>query len=343
IAQVLEARFPALCATQPELLAHHYTEAGMLAQAMPYWQQAGQRAVQRSAHVEAIAHLSKGLELLKIVPDSPARARQELGLQVALGPALMVAKGWGAPEVEPVYARARELAQQVEEGPELFPIVWGLWRFYFVRTEYQTARELAEQCLSLAQRVHDTALLLLAHQVLGATAYYLGEVPLGRVHLEQGLALYDPQEHRPLAFRYGLDLGVWCLSYAAIPLWLLGYPDQALQRSREALTLAQELSHPVSLAAALFYIAITHHMRRDSDAVQECAEAAIALSSEQGFALYLAGGTAMRGWALSVQGHAEEGMTQLRQGMAALQAMGAKLDSTRFLSMLAEAHDSMGQ
>jgi predicted ATPase len=344
IAQVLEARFPEFCETQPELLAYHYTEADVLAQAIPYWQRAGQRALQRSAHAEAIAHFRKGLALLKIVPDSPARARQELGLLVALGPALMVAKGWGAPEVEPVYARARELSQQVEESPELFPVLWGLWRFYFVRAEYQTARDLAEQCLSLAQRVHDTALLLLAHQVLGATVYYRGEVTLGRVHLEQGLALYDPQEHRPLAVRYGLDLGVWCLSYVAHPLWLLGYPDQALQRSREALTLAQELSHPVSLAAALFYRAITHHLRRESDAVQACAEAAIALASEQGFALYLAVGTAMRGWALSVQGHAEEGMTQLRQGMAALQAMGGvKLDSTRYLGMLAEAHDRMGQ
>ena len=343
IAQVLEAQFSDLCEMQPELLAHHYTEAGVMAHAIPYWQQAGQRAVQRSAHAEAIAHFRKGLDLLKILPDSSERAQQELGLQVALGPALMVTKGWGAPEVEPVYARARELSQQVEESPELFPILWGLWRFYLVRAEYQTARALAEQCLSLAQRVNDTALLLLAHQVLGATAYILGEESLSRVHLEQGLALYDPQEHRPLAFRYGLDLGVWCLSYVPHPLWLLGYPDQALQRSREALTLAQELSHPVSLAAALFYRAITHYWRRESDAVQECAEAAIALASEQGFALYLAVGTAMRGWALSMQGRAEEGTTQLRQGMAALQAMGVKLDSPRFLGMLAEAHDGIGQ
>jgi len=168
-------------------------------------------------------------------------------------------------------------------------------------------------------------------------------VTLGRAHLEQGLALYDPQEHRALAFRYGLDLGVWCLSYVAWPLWLLGYPDQALQRSHEALTLAQELSHPISLAAALFYVALTHHLRRESVAVQECAEAAIALSSEAGFGLYLALGTAIRGWALSAQGHAEEGMAQTRQGMAAFQALGVKLYLPCYLAMLAEAYDSMGQ
>ena len=162
-----------------------------------------------------------------------------------------------------MYARARALSQQVGESPEIFPVLWGLWRFYFVRAQYQTARELAEQCLSLAQRVQDPALLLVDHHALGSTVYYLGEVPSGRVHLEQGLALYNPQEHRALAFRYGLDLGVWCLSYVAWPLWLLGYPDQALTRSHEALTLAQELSHPISLAAAFYYTALLHHMRRE--------------------------------------------------------------------------------
>jgi tetratricopeptide (TPR) repeat protein len=290
IAQVLEAQFPDLCATQPELLAQHYTEAGLSAQAIPYWQRAGQRAGQRSAHAEAIAHLSKGLELLQSLPDTPERARQELGLQVALGPALMVAKGWGAPEVEHVYARARALSQQVGESPELFPVLWGLWRFYLVRAEYQTARELGEQCLSLAQRVQDSALLLLAHLALGGTMYLMGELPPARAQLEQGLAFYNPQEHRALAFHYGLDLGVWCLSYVAWPLALLGYPDQALTRIHEALTLAQELAHPISLAAALYYAALLHYVRREGPAAQECAEAAIALSHEQGFPAVLGAG-----------------------------------------------------
>jgi TOMM system kinase/cyclase fusion protein len=343
IAQVVEARFPELCETQPELVARHYTEAGLSVQAIPYWQRAGQRAGQRSAHAEAIAHLSKGLELLQSLPDTPERARQELGLQVTLGPALMIAKGWGAPEVEYVYARARALSQQVGESPELFPVLWGLWRFYLVRAEYQAARELGEQCLSLAQRVQDSALLLSAHLALGGTLYLLGELPPARAHLEQGLALYTPQEHRALAFRYGLDLGVWCLSYVAWPLALLGYPDQALTRIREALALAQELSHPSSLAAALYYAALLHYVRREGPAAQECAEAAIALSRGQGFALYVALGTNVRGWALSVQGRVEEGMAQMRQGRAALQTMGATLWWPAYLAWLAEAYDGMGQ
>src|SRR5262249_31079078 len=205
------------------------TEAGVLAPASVYWQRAGQRAIERSAPLEAIAHLSKGLEVLGALPDTPACAQQELGVQIALGQAWMAAKGQGVPEVERAYTRARELCQQVGETPELFPVLWGLWRFYLVQAEYRTARELAERCLSLAQRVHDPALLLVAHYTLGATLYVLGELTLSRAHLEQGLALYERQQHHHLAFRYGMDLGVWCLSYGAWPLWQLGYPDQALR------------------------------------------------------------------------------------------------------------------
>jgi len=161
--------------------------------------------------------------------------------------------------------------------------------------------------------------------------------------LEQGLALYNPQEHRTLAFRYGLDLGVWCLAYMAWPLWLLGYPDQALTRSHEAIALAQELSHPISLAAALAYAAWLHHARREGTAAQECAEAAIELSRERGFAQYLAVGKPLRGWALAVQGQGDEGITQLRQGLVAVKAVGSALDWPRFLLLLAEACGQVGQ
>ena len=331
IAQVLEARFPEVGETQPELLAHHYTEAGLMAQAIPYWQQAGQRAIERSAHLEAIAHLTKGLEVLRTLSDSPERAQQELGLQIALGQAWMAAKGQGVPEVERAYTRARELCRQVGETPELFPVLWGLWRFYLVQAEYQTARELAEQCLSLAQRVHDPALLLAAQYTLGGTLFHLGELAPGRAHLEQGMALYDRQQHHHLAFRYGMDLGVWCLSYVAWPLWQLGYPDQALKRNNEAITLAQELSHPLSLAAALDYAAMLHYSRREGQATQERAEAGMALSSEKGLPMFLAMGMIMRGWALAVQGQGEEGIAHLHQGLAAFRAAGAEISRSRDL------------
>ena len=163
IAQVLDERFPDTIATQPELLAHHYTEAGLSAQAVPYWQRAGQRAIERSANVEAISHLTKGLEVLKTLPETPERNQQELTLQLALGAPLLMIKGHAAPEVEHAYTRAQELCQQVGDSPQLFSALVGLWRFYLNRARLQTARELAEQCFALAQRVQDPALLQEAH------------------------------------------------------------------------------------------------------------------------------------------------------------------------------------
>jgi predicted ATPase len=343
IALVLEAQFPAIVDQQPELLAHHYTEAGLLTQAILYWQRAGQRAIARSAHAEAISHLTQGLTLLQTLPETPARTQQELTLQTALGPALMATKGQGAPEVGQAYARARALCQQVGEDPQLFPVLFGLWRFYVVQAEHQTAREVAEQCLSLAQRLHDPALLLPAHLTLGASFYHLGEVASARTHLEQGIALYAPQEHRALAFRYGMDLGAWCLSYVSFVLWLLGYADQARRRAHEALTLARDLSHPFSLAATLVYVSIIHCWRREGHVTRERAEAAVALASEQGFPQWVALGTIQRGWALAEQGLGVEGIAQMHQGLAAFRATGSEVARPWFLARLVEAYGKAGQ
>ena len=244
IAQVLEAQFPDICETQPELLAQHYTEAGLMAQAIPYWQQAGQRAIERSANLEAIGHLTKGLEVLTTLPDTPDRTRQELDLQTALGPALRNIKGWSAPEAAQAYTRARELCQQVGETPQLFPVLFGLWTSSIVRPEFQTARELGEQLLRLGQHASDPTLLLQAHWVLGFTLFFMGAFAPARAHLEHVMALYDPQQHRSHTLLYGQDPGATSLYYAALALWYLGYPDQALQRGQQAVTLAQELSHP---------------------------------------------------------------------------------------------------
>src|SRR5262249_37927324 len=184
IAQVLEERFPE---TQPELLAHHYTEAGLIGQAIPYWLRAGERAARRSAHIEAISHLTKGLELLKTLPDTPERIQQELTLQIAIGVSLMATKGWAAPEVERVYGRARELCQQTGETARLFWVSMGLFAFYFIRGELQTAYELGEQLLRLAQSVQDSAFLVGAHYALGATLFQLGEFVSAQEHFEQVL------------------------------------------------------------------------------------------------------------------------------------------------------------
>jgi predicted ATPase len=343
IAQVLEERFPDTVKTQPELLAHHYTEAGLIEQAIPYWQRAGQRAVERSANVEAIAHLTRGLELLKTLPEGPERIQQELDFQIALGPALIATKGYAAPEVEGAYARALELCRQVGETPQLFPVLRGLWGFYLVRAELQTAREIGEQLLSLAQREGDRAFLLEAYRVLGATLFYLGELVPAQAHMEQMITLYDPQKHRSLAFLYGHDPAVVSLSDQGWTLWLLGHPDQVLMRSKKAITLARELSHTYSLAYALNLATVHHQIRREEQAVQELAKEAIALSTEHGFPLLLAGETILRGWALSEQGEVEEGIKQIEKGLAAWRATGSELVWSYFLALLAEAHGKAGQ
>jgi class 3 adenylate cyclase/predicted ATPase len=343
IAQVLEQQFPETVETQPELLAQHYTEAGLIAQAVGYWQGAGQCAIERSAYLEAISHLTKGLELLKTLSDTPERVQQELTLYIILGPALRVTKGVAAPEVEAAYHRARELCRQVGKTPQLFPVLRGLVLFYINRGELQTARELGEQMLSLAQHLQDSARLADAHIMLGNALLFLKELGSARTHLEQGIALYNPQQHHsPGLIDSTLD-GVFGLSRLAQILWLLGYPDQSLQRCQEALTLAQELSHPIILANALCFAAILHQYRREVRMTYKWAEAALVLSREQGFAFRLAQATILRGWALVEQGQGEAGIAQIRQGLAAQQATGWVPWNASSHALLAEACGKVGQ
>ena len=343
IAQVLEEQFSDTKDTQPELLAYHYTEAGLGEQAIPYWRQAGQRASQRSAHVEAVRHLTTGLKLLKALPDTPAYAEVELTLQIALGAPLMATKGWAAPEVEQAYARARELCQQAGETPQLFPALRGLWSFYAVRAEFQTAREFGQELLRIAQRACNPILLLEAHLTLGATFLWLGEFAAAREHLEKGVSLYDPQQLRSHISIYGLDPAMICLSYAAYAHWYLGYPEQALKSSRAAVASAQELALPFGVAYALDHAAELHQYRREEHTVQEQTSGVIALSTEHGYPLYAARGHMLRGWVLAEKGQTAEGITQIRQGLDDYRATGQRSLQAYFLALLAEAHGRGGQ
>ena len=342
-AQAIEGLYRDLLEEHYSELAHHYSRSRNVEKAVEYLKLAGQQEVQRSANAEAVSHLTAALELLKTLPDTPERTQQELTLQITLGFPLAAAKGQGAPEVERVYTRARELCQQVGETPQLFPVLFGLWRIYNFRSELQTARELAEELMSLARNAQDPALLLQAHRALGAALFYHGEVGASQAHLEQAITLYESQQHRSYAFLYGIDLGVYCLTFAAYALWLLGYPEQALKRVQEALTLAQGLSHPYSLAFALAHSALLHQYRREVQAAQEQAEAAIVVCTEQGFPYWLAMGTILRGWVLAEQGQEEEGIAQMRQGLAAYRATGAELRRPYYISLLAEAYGKEGQ
>jgi predicted ATPase len=343
-AQVIVERFPEMAEMQPELVAHHYTEASLAAPAVAYWQRAGQHAIARSANPEALQHLTKGLELLATLPETQARAQQELDLQLALGPVLAATRSWATSEVEQTYARARVLCQQVGETPQLFPALRGLCWFYMNRGALPMARELGEQLVArLTQGATVPMLRLAAHAVLGSTLFHLGEYSNAWMHLEQCISLTDPMTQWALALRHGDAPGVGGLAHMAPTLWCLGYPARALQWSQQALEQARALAHPYSLAVTQFWAAYLHHRRREAPAVQAHAEALLTLATAQGFSLYAGYGTLLQGWALAMQGQGETGLEQMRQGLAAVLATGQMLAQPRCLVLLAEAVGHTGQ
>ena len=284
IAQVLEAQFPALVETQPELVAQHYTAAGCTEQAVVYWQRAGQQASDRSAHLEAISHVTTGIELLKTLPETPEHTQHALTLHIALGAALLMTKGQAAPEVEQAYTQARALCQQVGETPELVPVLFGLWRFYLVRPQLHTARELGETLLRLAQQAHDPALAVIAHYALGSTWFWLGALPAARQHLEEGIARYTPDQRRAPAFRMGQDPGVACRSLCrAGPSGCWGTRRKPWPASTRPWRWRTSCRIPLVWRLRGVVAAFVSQFRRDVPAVHEQAEAAVALSTEQGF------------------------------------------------------------
>jgi class 3 adenylate cyclase/predicted ATPase len=343
IAQTLEERFPETAETQPELLAHHYTEAGRTEQAITYWQRAGQRASERSAYQEAISHLTTGLSLLQTLPETLERHQQELPLQTALGTASVILRGHGAPEVETAYTRARILCQQLGDTQDVFPVLLGLCRFYAVRTDFSLARQLGEDLLALAKRRDELSLYLMAHYALGTPCLWMGELLLAHSHLEESIARDTPAQRRSSLFRVGQDPGVASRIFIAYTLWLLGYPDQALARAHDALALATKLAHPFNDAFALLCASLIGQLRGEGEEVYDRAEAAVTLSTEQGFTLWLSGSIILRGWALTVRGQREAGLRQIHRGLADWRASGAELTLPYFLALLAEGYGTLNQ
>jgi predicted ATPase len=341
IAEVLAERFPETLKTQPELLAHHYTEAGLCDQAIPYWQQAGQQALQRSAYQEAIGQVTKGLELIQMLSRTPGHLEQELTLQTVFSSAVVAMQGQGSHEAFVALDRARELCHEVDDPQRLFPVLRGLWMYSLQQKDSQKTSELAEQLLALAERQQDTVLCIVAHQVMGATLVLLGAFAAGRDHCEQGIALYDRQQHQRLGPLYGQDPGVSCLVYGAWSLWHLGYPDQALNWSQEAIDLAQDVSHPVSLSWALSAASWTHTYRREGRAAYELAEAAIDVATTHDFPHWIAMGKLMRGQALAELGHWDSAVAQIREGTESYHATGARTNSA--LVPLAKVYGQSGR
>jgi predicted ATPase len=309
-----------------------------------HWYKAGQQAAQQSAHLEAIGHLRKGLEVLMTLPESAERDRQELTLQTTLGPALMATKGYGTIEAGEVYFRARELCEQGAESRELFTVGWGLFAHHLVRAEYHDARELAEQLLGLAGELAETENFIEAHLAFGVTSMYLGELKATRESLEALVSLYDPERHATLAFRYGgFDPGVMARSYLAATLWLLGHVELAITHADEAQALMRRLDHPYTLARSLYWDAILRQFIGDWQAMRARAEEATAIAVEHGFSLVQAVGPIMLGWSLLGQGHGAEGAQKIRQSLDAYRAGGAAMQLTHFLIPLAEAEQNFGR
>jgi len=340
IVQVLVKQFPESAAARPEIIAHHYTEAGLGTEAISYWQQAGKLAVERFANQEAIAHLTKGLELIEDLPKNPEHSRQELMLQLALGPPLSLLKGFAAPEVEAAYSRALNLSQQAGGILLRFPALWGLWHFYVLRAEFPKAITLAEQLISFTQTADDTVPVSDAFRARGQTFLLTGEFSQAKTYLEKGIVLDNGRQQRTYNAE---DPGVVCRSFSALAHWFLGYPDQALRRSHEAVTLAQELSHPFSLSAAHHFKALLHLFRRESRPSLEQAEAAMAIAADQGFVFFIAFDTMLRGWALAEQGESEEGISQMLQGLDAYRATGAEAHLPQWLAVLADSYGKLDQ
>jgi DNA-binding SARP family transcriptional activator/predicted ATPase len=331
-------------------LAWHFQEAGIDEKAIHYLRQAGERAAQLSAYQEAIAHLTRGLEVLTAQPDPSSedhrlvRAEQELALQLALAMAWQGIKGTQSPEVEKAYTRARELCQQMGKTTQLCQVLGGLSNMHYVRAEHPTARELAEEALSLAQQSEGGLLAALAHTYLGFVLFCLGEFPAARANFHQMTSLYKPhQHHRDLVFLRGSDHGLSALAYNACCLWCLGYPEQASQRSQEALALARELSHPFTLADVLCFAGcLFNELRRDPGALRSSSDELVHLANEKGMPTWIGMGTRCHGEALAMLGEIQEGMAQMREGIAVDTSVDARIYQSGTLGFLSEAEARSG-
>ena len=290
VARVLEERFPETAEAEPELLARHCAEAGLVERAVVYWQRAGDRALVRSAMAEAVAHLSRGLDALADLPGGAERQRRELALQLALGQASIAAKGFAAPETGRAYARARELCRELGDVPELFPALYGRFIVHFQRGELTVAHDAATELLQLAEDRGDEAARVTGHRIVGSALYHLGRLAESRSHLEKGLALYEPGRDRGSALVYALDTRVVCLFWLVHVLFAQGYPAQARARMAEALAYARELAHPYTLAYALSVACLFRGRHHPGPETRAEADELVALATEHGFPLPGGGG-----------------------------------------------------
>ncbi len=343
IAQVLEERFPERVASEPEVIARHYDQAGLVAQAITHYQRAGERATQRSANEEAISHLRRALALVATLPETRERHQMELGLQMAIGAPISAARGWSNPDYEGAYARARELAFQIGESPELPRVLEAMAAAYLMKGDLATSAEVAQEALAAAERTGEALDRLLAHVCVGCPLLFQGHFSPALQHFEQAIGLYNPSAHASFAYALGFDRGVAAHSYAALCHSYLGRPDQALALSEAAVALAKRVEHPVTLANALFQAGVIHYQHGELDRMGERIGELLALAEQLGFPFWLGAGRIFRGVARVESGEGEAGIAEMQQALVELAGIGSGIGAPAILFVLAEALRKVGR
>ncbi len=350
IAETLEIQFAEIAESKPELLARHCTEAGLIEKAAVLWGKAGQRSLARSALVEAAEQLTRALAQIAALPATPALRREQIKLQVALITPLIHVKGYAAPETKVATERARLLIEQAEALGEpvedpllLFSVLYGFWVANYVAFNGNATLELAVQFLALAEKKGATVPLMVGHRLMGTSLMSTGDIAPGRAHYDQALALYDPAEHRPLATRFGQDVGVAILCYRSRDLWLLGYPEAALADAEHALKDAREIGQAGTLMYALGHLPLTHILIGNNATANAQANQVVALADEKGALLWKSEGMRNQGCVLALTGKASEAVQMMTSGITGFRSTGATVWDPFYLSYLARAHAELGQ
>jgi predicted ATPase len=349
IAEALETQFAEIAEHQPELLARHCTEAGLIEKAALLWGKAGQRSLDRSALVEAATQLRRALDQIATLPATPALRREQIKLQVALANALMHTTGYGAPDTKAAVEQAHLFIEQAEalgEPPEdpllLFSVLYGFWVANFTVFNGEVVRALAAQFLTLAEKQTATVPLMIGHRLMGNSLLFSGDIVGARAHYDQAIALFDPAPHRPLATQLG-DVGVAIFSYRAWALWSLGYPEAALRDTNHALKDARATGHAATLMVALGYALPTHIYCGDYAAANAHADELVALADEKGAMLWKAAGMMNRGWVAALTGNASNAIQIITSGISVWRSTGATTWMPLYLPLLARAYAELGQ
>ena len=349
IAETLERQFAETAESQPEMLAHHCTEAGLIEKAAGLWGEAGQRSVERSALAEAVAQLARALELIATVPGTPALRREQIRLQVALTLPLIHTKGWAAAETKASLEQARLLFEQAEalgEPPEdpllLFQVLFGFFAVNQVASTGDDMCDLAMQFLALAEKQSASGPLMVGHRIVGNALLQTGHIAEGRGHLDQAIALYEPAEHRHLATRFGIDQRVSALFHRSYCLWVLGYPEAALRDAHDSIGFARELGHAGALMGALKH-AIAYTLTGDYPVAAARAQELVSLAEEKGAVFWKAEGMGNQGILLALAGRASEAIDTLSTAITASRSTGARFWTPFRLPYLARAHAELGQ